>query len=46
MQFSSDNKIPTEGNHYICIASICIDSIMKIDKKAILKFICDNVNAR
>ena len=46
IQFSSDNKIPTKGNHYICIASICIDSIMKIDKKAILKFICDNVNAR
>ena len=23
----SDNKILKEGNHYICIAAICIDSI-------------------
>ena len=29
----SDNEIPKERNHYICIAAICIDSIMKIDKK-------------
>ena len=29
----SDNKIPKEGNHYICIATICIDSILKVDKK-------------
>ena len=29
----SDNKIPKEGNHYICIAAINIDSVMKIDKK-------------
>ena len=29
----SDNKIFKEGNHYICIAAICIDSILKMDKK-------------
>ena len=29
----SDNEIPKERNHYICIAAICIDSVMKIDKK-------------
>ena len=29
----SENKIPKESNHYICIAAICIDSIMKINKK-------------
>ena len=29
----SDNKIPKEGNHYICIAAICIGSILKVDKK-------------
>ena len=35
----SDNKIPKEGIHYTRIAAICIDSVMKIDKKTILKFI-------
>ena len=29
----SDNIIPKEGNHHICIAAICIDSISKVDKK-------------
>ena len=29
----ADSKIPKERNHYICIAAICIDSIMKKDKK-------------
>ena len=29
----SDNKVPKEGNHYICIAAICIDSILKTDKR-------------
>ena len=29
----SGNKIPKERNHYICIAAICIDSILKVDKK-------------
>ena len=28
-----DNEIPKERNHYTSIAAICIDSIMKIDKK-------------
>ena len=35
----SDNEIPKERNHYTCIAAICIDSAIKIDKKSILKFI-------
>ena len=30
----SDNKIPKERNHYTCIAAICIDSGLKIDKKS------------
>ena len=30
----SDNKIPKEGNHHICIASVCIDSILELDKKS------------
>ena len=25
----SDNEIPKAKNHYICIAAICIDSIIK-----------------
>ena len=29
----SDNEIPKERNHYICIAAICIDSVLKVDKK-------------
>ena len=29
----SCNEIPKERNHYIRIAAICIDSILKIDKK-------------
>ena len=29
----SGNKIPKERNHYICIAAICIDSVLRIDKK-------------
>ena len=42
----SDNEIPKEKNHYICIAAICIDSIMKIDKETILKFFWNNINTR
>ena len=34
-----DNEIQKERNHYICIAAIYIYSVMKIDKKTILKFI-------
>ena len=33
----SANEIPKEKNHYICIAAICVDSVLKIDKKIILK---------
>ena len=29
----SDNEIPKERNHYICIAAICINSILKMEKK-------------
>ena len=34
----SENEIPKERNHYICIAAICIDSVLRIEKKIILKF--------
>ena len=29
----SGNEISKARNHYICIASICIDSVLKVDKK-------------
>ena len=42
----SDNKIPKKGVHYICISAINIDSVIKIDKKNILKFILKNENIK
>ena len=35
----TDNVIPIEKNHYICIPTIDIDSVLKIDKKHIQKLI-------
>ena len=29
----SDNKVSKERSHYICIAAICIDSVLKIEEK-------------
>ena len=29
----SGYKIPKERNHYICIATTCVDSVLKVDKK-------------
>ena len=29
----SSNEIPKKRNHFICIAAICIDSVLKVDKK-------------
>ena len=29
----SGNEILRERNHYICIAAICIDSVLTVDKK-------------
>ena len=34
----SGNEIPKERSHYICIAAICIDSVLRVDKKIIRKF--------
>ena len=31
--FFSNNKVPKERNHYICIAAICVDSVLKIAEK-------------
>ena len=31
---NNNNAIPIERNHYICIAAIDIDSVLKIDKRA------------
>ena len=29
----SNNRVPKERNHYICIAAICIDSVVRIEGK-------------
>ena len=29
----SGNEIPKERNHYICFAAICIDSVLRVEKK-------------
>ena len=31
---NNNNAIPIEGNHYICIPAIDIDSVLKIGKRA------------
>ena len=31
--FFSKDELPKERNHYICIAAICIDSVLKVEKK-------------
>ena len=36
--FSGD-EIPKERMHYVCISGICIDSVLKTDKKIMLRFI-------
>ena len=33
------NDVPKENMHYVCIACITIDSVLRIDKKIIRKFI-------
>ena len=35
--FFSENEIPKERNHYICVAAICIDSVLRIEKKNYLQ---------
>ena len=35
----SGDEIPKERIHYVCISAICIDSVLRRDKKIILKFI-------
>ena len=38
------NNIPKENMHYTCIACITIDSVLRIDKEIIHKFIQKSVN--
>ena len=33
------NDVPKENMHYACIATITVDSVLRIDKKTIYKFI-------
>ena len=30
----SGNETPKERNHYICIAAICVDSVLNVGKKS------------
>ena len=39
-------KVPEENMHYTCIACITIDSVMRMDKKIISKFIQKNANIK
>ena len=38
------NDMPKENMHYTCIACITIDSVMRMDKKTIRRFIWRNAN--
>ena len=29
----SGHEIPKERNHYVCVSAICIDSVLRVDKK-------------
>ena len=40
------DKIPKENVHYACIACINIDSVMKIEKNIIRRFIQKNPNTK
>ena len=31
--FFLENEIPKEKNHYICIAAICLDSVLRRERK-------------
>ena len=38
------NEVPKENEHYTCIAGITIDSVMKMEKKIVRRFIQKNAN--
>ena len=40
------DEIPKENVHYTCIVCITIDSVMRIEKRIIHKFIHKNVNTK
>ena len=40
------NNMPKENTYYICIACITVDSVMKMNKKIIHKFIQKNASAK
>ena len=43
--FSGD-KIPKERIDYVCVAAVCIDSVLRIDKKITHKLIKNGVNTK
>ena len=40
------NDVPKENMHYTCIACITIDSVVRMDKEIIHKFIQKNANIK
>ena len=42
----SDNEIPKERNHYICIAAICTDSVLRVDKRNYPQVTYSNANTK
>ena len=38
------DEIPRENVHYTCMTCITIDSVMKMEKKIVYKFIYKNAN--
>ena len=41
----TDNKIPEENTPYSNIAPVCVDSVIKLEKKIILKSILSSVSS-
>ena len=38
--------LPKERDHYVCIAAICIDSILKVDKKNYPQVYLEQLNTK
>ena len=42
----SGDEIPKVRIHYVCIPVISVDSVLKVDKKIIHKFISNNASTK
>ena len=41
----TDSESRKENDHYLCIAAICIDSVIKLEKEFVLKSILSSVTS-